>query len=349
MAALQPHPVSLKQVLDALEPHRSAKFLHTEYPIRCSERILLIESIPAWRENVELADVHARHMRAFGDMLRVKRHPGLDDFTQVAHDIVHKNVEVIPLMAKGLRRLVDERPAEFDSAFVDKFLDTFLLNRIGSNVLLSQYLACVAEDRPQTGIVDPRCNVVEVCENVAVGIRKVCRKQAGLDPLIRVRAYCAAGSENGPPRLPYIPAMLGYIMQEILKNSCRATLDKCKDAASVEERPITVTVCADETRVLIQISDQAGGIPFDVGQHVWSYTYTTADHSTELAGYGVGLPLSRLYARYLGGSLDLVSLPGYGTNAYLFLPRLSSEQIEVVPDMDAYDDHHYRRDSKCLL
>ena len=32
-------------------------------------------------------------------------------------------------------------------------------------------------------------------------------------------------------------------------------------------------------------------------------------------GYGIGLPLSRLHARYLGGSLDLVSLPGYGVDA----------------------------------
>ena len=45
-----------------------------------------------------------------------------------------------------------------------------------------------------------------------------------------------------------------------------------------------------------------------------------------------GLPLSRLYARYLGGALDLVSLPGYGTHAYVNLPRVQSQQVEVVPD-----------------
>ena len=44
-----------------------------------------------------------------------------------------------------------------------------------------------------------------------------------------------------------------------------------------------------------------------------------------------GLPLSRLYARYLGGALDLVSLPGYGTHAYVNLPRVQSQQVEVVP------------------
>merc|ERR1719188_1079334 len=89
---------------------------------------------------------------------------------------------------------------------------------------------------------------------------------------------------------------------------------------------------------MIQISDRAGGIPFDVGQHVWSYLYTTANKdkkkATALAGFGVGLPLSRLYASYLGGSLDLVSLPGYGTHAYIYFPRLSDEQVEVVPDKD---------------
>lgn len=65
--------------------------------------------------------------------------------------------------------------------------------------------------------------------------------------------------------------------------------------------------------------------------------YTTARAGAyggekRLAGHGVGLPLSRLYARYLGGALDLVSLPGYGTHAYVNLPRVESQQVEVVPE-----------------
>lgn len=56
-------------------------------------------------------------------------------------------------------------------------------------------------------------------------------------------------------------------------------------------------------------------------------------------GYVV-VRVSRLYARYLGGSLDLISLPGYGVHAYLFLPRLESKQLEVLPDMDMHFPHH---------
>jgi pyruvate dehydrogenase kinase 2/3/4 len=34
-----------------------------------------------------------------------------------------------------------------------------------------------------------------------------------------------------------------------------------------------------------------------------------------LAGYGFGLPLSRLYCRYFGGDLSIVSMEGFGTDA----------------------------------
>ena len=116
--------------------------------------------------------------------------------------------------------------------------------------------------------------------------------------------------------------------------------------------------------MMICVADRGGGIPFDRMDNVWSYLHSTtrkkweddisvadddADHDgivstslplsgnednnpTELAGYGIGLPMSRLYARYLGGDLNLISLPGYGTHAYVFLPRLSSDQIETFPE-----------------
>ncbi|KAL4075837.1 branched-chain alpha-ketoacid dehydrogenase kinase [Scleroderma yunnanense] len=46
---------------------------------------------------------------------------------------------------------------------------------------------------------------------------------------------------------------------------------------------------------------------------------------------GLGLPMSNIFATYFGGSLQLVSLDGWGTDAYLRLPRLGTnlEGIEV--------------------
>jgi len=41
-----------------------------------------------------------------------------------------------------------------------------------------------------------------------------------------------------------------------------------------------------------------------------------------MAGLGFGLPLSRLYARYFGGDLRIVSMPGYGVDAFLYLKGL---------------------------
>lgn len=44
-----------------------------------------------------------------------------------------------------------------------------------------------------------------------------------------------------------------------------------------------------------------------------------------LAGFGCGLPLSRLYASYLGGKLDILSLPFHGSDAYLYLNRIGDK------------------------
>lgn len=76
----------------------------------------------------------------------------------------------------------------------------------------------------------------------------------------------------------------------------------------------------------IKISDRGGGIPRSQTDHLFKYMYSTAPqpsksdaHTVPLAGYGYGLPLSRLYARYLHGDIVLLSCEGYGTDAIIYL------------------------------
>lgn len=52
---------------------------------------------------------------------------------------------------------------------------------------------------------------------------------------------------------------------------------------------------------------------------------------------GMGLPLSRVYAEYWAGSLELHSLEGYGVDAFLQISKLGNknEQLSMRASMDA--------------
>ena len=99
--------------------------------------------------------------------------------------------------------------------------------------------------------------------------------------------------------------------------------------------------------VVIKISDEGGGIRRSHLPRIWSYLFTTAapafdsgfsqfsstgDHNAQLplAGLGYGLPISRGYARYFGGDLNIMSMEGYGTDAFLHLNRIG-DVAEPLP------------------
>ena len=52
---------------------------------------------------------------------------------------------------------------------------------------------------------------------------------------------------------------------------------------------------------------------------------------------GVGLPMSRVYAEYWAGSLEIQSMEGYGTDSFLQIPKLGNknEQLTTRASMDA--------------
>lgn len=90
----------------------------------------------------------------------------------------------------------------------------------------------------------------------------------------------------------------------------------------------------------MQLSDQGGGIPRSVMDLLFNYMYSTAPQpavsgldTPPLAGYGYGLPLSRLYARYFHGDLMLTSFEGFGTDAVIYLKVCNMCYFLVTQDL----------------
>jgi pyruvate dehydrogenase kinase 2/3/4 len=197
-----------------------------------------------------------------------------------------------------------------------------------------------------------------------------CVRQAAMDASMmcrRMYGRCPRVDITGQLDLtfPYIPTYLHYIVLELLKNALRATMEThMNHTSTVPLPPVLVTIADGITNedVVIKIADCGGGIPRSQMDQIWSYLFTTADpkiqemfvghnggtvtgntttsnnnnnvteHSYEapLAGLGYGLPISRSYCRYFGGDLDIISMEGYGTDAFIYLKRLGDSK-EPVP------------------
>lgn len=340
-AALEPHPRSVQYLISTVDPKEIWDFLHTEMPIRYAERIRSLEHVPHWNSVRDLVRVHDAQTKSF----KAFRQASIHSSAQVAHEAILREQGVVEMLAKSVHQLRHDFGESITDGFVSKFLDDFLLNRIGCQVLLGHFLACRAGQK--NGIIDPQCNTKRVCLGAAKAVLEMCVECTGCSPSVQVEAFSSCGGgldDDNTPKFPYMPHVLKYVVMELLKNSCRATADMLGNnpRLRVDDCPINVIVCADEDHVTICVAGRAQGIPR--GVNAWSYLYTTAKDGAygsekRLAGHGVGLPLSRLYARYLGGALDLVPLPGYGTHAYVNLARVQSQQVEVVPDRDYNYDH----------
>jgi len=346
-AKQEANSISLRQILDAATPQSAAQLSHTELPIRFAQRIQQIEELPGWSSMPELVEVHGLYSQSFRDLRLVELNSrSLVHFTEVIQGLKDRMRRVIPLLASGMRNAKDIDI--YSETRINDWLDSFLLSRIGTEMLTSQYIACVKATNSSASsraarFVDHECDPAAICEQAGLHARKLCKKHYGLQESVQVVVESeGCRTSKGRIRFPYMPQYLFYILVELLKNSARATVENASHRTKIPERPIVVTVSADPSQVGIRVHDQAGGIPFEVADRVWSYMYSTASQhqgggdqfsqqGTPLAGYGVGLPLSRLYARYLGGSLHLMSMPGVGTNAYLYLKRIETEAREELP------------------
>ena len=175
--------------------------------------------------------------------------------------------------------------------------------------------------------------------------RLVCERQHGFAPEILI---------DCPKHFTftYVPSHLHYILTELFKNSLRATIIQHQHNVDGKLPKVKCVIVQGKNDITVKVSDKGGGIPFEKTQNGWTYVYTSTnsrpmDEKNELdfhdaslkqiksnlnalSGYGCGLPLSRLYAQYFGGGLELMSMEGYGTDAYCYLNRLG-KNCEDLP------------------
>ena len=247
-------------------------------------------------------------------------------------------VIVLTSIAQGILEYKKARRRESINKDIQSFLDRFYMSRIGIRMLIGQHIALLTEPPREdyVGVICTRTSVPSILREAIDNARFICEDYYGLFDAPKVQLIC-------PEHLNfmYVPGHLAHIAFEVLKNSLRAVVET--HGVEKESFPdVKVIVVEGAEDITIKISDEGGGIPRSAMPLVWTYMYTTAesqelepdfnksDFKAPMAGFGYGLPISRLYARYFGGDLKLESLDGYGTDCYINLNRLSSSE-EPLP------------------
>ncbi|KAJ3259799.1 hypothetical protein HK103_001690 [Boothiomyces macroporosus] len=159
--------------------------------------------------------------------------------------------------------------------------------------------------------------IEDVVQDAISNAQNICQDYYGLFSPPVVKIVGVGNKIRG--NFMYVPSHLHHMLFELLKNSMRAVVERFgQDEDDYPE--IKVVIAEGKEDITIKVSDEEKPILEDGG----------GDFKAPLAGYGYGLPLSRLYARYFGGDLRLISMEGYGTDAYLHLSRLSDSN-EPLP------------------
>ncbi|KAF6172233.1 hypothetical protein GIB67_024855 [Kingdonia uniflora] len=321
----------------------SSQFLHKELAIRIARRAIELEDLPhGLSDKPAVLKVRDWYLDSFRD-LRI--FPDIKDtsdelsFTQMIKMIKVRHNNVVPMMALGVQQLkkdLNPKPSSANLDEIHQFLDRFYMSRIGVRMLIGQHVA-LHDPNPQPdciGYIHTKMSPVDIARNASEDARCICLREYGSAPEINI---------YGDPSFtfPYVPTHLHLMVFELVKNSLRAVQERYMDSDKVSP-PVRIIVADGIEDVTIKISDEGGGIARSGLPKIFTYLYSTAKDplaeqsdlgsadGVTMAGYGYGLPISRLYARYFGGDIQIISMEGYGTDAYLHLSRLGDSQ-EPLP------------------
>ncbi|KAJ2232986.1 hypothetical protein IWW45_004542 [Coemansia sp. RSA 485] len=355
-AAKNHQRVTLRSLLHMCEPPltregllSNAQYLCRERPVRYAKRVKLFQQLPyIVNLNPHINEVYKIYYGNFEESRKFPMVQSTRDQEQFV-DMLARQSRVLRDIMPDIARGFYECQRYFGTDERSRFLDQLIKMRIGLRLLTSQYIAQYhqyqatlngeyekeTENHRYQGIIDNRLYLAEMVHLCAQSVQAMCDMTYGQAP-----DFIIDGQTDVSFR--YIPSHLHYMLTELLKNAFRATLLVAKD--NNKHRPVLVTVSEGSGRVAIRIRDYGGGIPLKIHPRIFDYSFTTVTHhsmddeplpgSTDgtlgsssgaqppIAGLGFGLPMTKVYAEYFGGSLNLISMEGYGCDAFIELPSI---------------------------
>ncbi|XP_044745480.1 pyruvate dehydrogenase (acetyl-transferring) kinase, mitochondrial [Coccinella septempunctata] len=361
-----PSPLSIKKFIDFglnASEEKSYIFLRKELPVRLANIMKEIALLP---ENLlrmpSVIAVNDWYMRSFQEIIEFEKmdmsSKTLEYFCSNLVKIRNRHSDVIETMAQGVLELKESHDVDHHMEnSIQYFLDRFYMSRISIRMLINQHTLLFGgqlENAPgpkgnqYIGCIDPQCDIVSVIKDAYENARFLCDQYYldSPDLIITESTHHDLEPEHGI-KMVYVPSHLYYMLFELFKNSMRAVMEyhSCVD----KYPPISVTVSKGKEDICLKMSDKGGGLPRSSMEHLFKYMYSTAPqpskadaHTVPLAGYGCGLPISRLYARYFHGDIVLLTCEGDGTDAVIYMKALSNEANELLPIFNKSASKFYR-------
>ncbi|EFA06557.2 [Pyruvate dehydrogenase (acetyl-transferring)] kinase, mitochondrial-like Protein [Tribolium castaneum] len=361
-----PSPLSIKKFIDFglnASEQKSFIFLRKELPVRLANIMKEIALLP---ENLlrmpSVVAVNDWYIRSFQEIIEFEKkeinHDTLNYFCDSLVKIRNRHADVVETMAQGVLELKESHDVDHQTEHsIQYFLDRFYMSRISIRMLINQHTLLFGgqlENAPgpnqskYIGCIDPQCDIVSVIKDAYENARFLCDQYYLASPdLIINQSQHNELQQEGRINIVYVPSHLYHMLFELFKNAMRAVMEY--HVSNDKYPPITVTIAKGKEDISLKMSDRGGGIARSTTEHLFKYMYSTAPqpsksdaHTVPLAGYGYGLPISRLYARYFHGDLVLMSCEGDGTDAVIYLKALSNEANELLPIFNKTTSKFYR-------
>ncbi|XP_066529996.1 pyruvate dehydrogenase kinase, isozyme 4 [Hoplias malabaricus] len=357
-----PSPLSMKQFIDFGSANACEKtsfiFLRQELPVRLANIMKEIDCLPdKLISTPSVQMLHSWYAQSLMELVDfLEKDPDdkkvLKKFTETLINVRNRHNNVVPTMAQGVVEYKETFGVDpVTNQNVQYFLDRFYTSRISTRMLMNQHtLIFNGSTNPahpkHIGSIDPNCDVAEVVRDAYESSKMLCDQYYLTSPEVEIKQVNSK-EPSEPINIVYVPSHLYHMLFELFKNAMRATVETHENSTHLP--PIKVRVSLGEEDLTIKMSDRGGGVPLRKIERLFSYMYSTAPspvtenaRSAPLAGFGYGLPISRLYAKYFQGDLQLYSMEGYGTSAVIYLKALSTESVERLPVFNKSALRHYQ-------